>query len=36
VHEEIAHRPPGEILESLRELESEIQIGMKELQAMLA
>jgi type I restriction enzyme M protein len=36
VHEEIAHRPPGEILESLRELESEIQTGMKELQAMLS
>ena len=36
VHEEIAHRPPGEILESLRELEAEIQTGMNELQAMLA
>jgi type I restriction enzyme M protein len=35
VHEEIAHRPPGEILESLRELESEIQQVMKELEGML-
>jgi type I restriction enzyme M protein len=35
VHEEIAHRPPGEILESLRELESEIQQGMKDLEAMV-
>ena len=35
VHEEIAHRPPGEILETLRELESEIQTGMNELEEML-
>jgi type I restriction enzyme M protein len=35
VHEEIAHRPPGEILQKLRELEAEIQKGMKELEGML-
>jgi type I restriction enzyme M protein len=35
VHEEIAHRQPGEILETLRELESEIQTGMKELEEMV-
>ncbi|MBI1178722.1 N-6 DNA methylase [bacterium] len=35
VHEEIAHRPPGDILKSLAELEAEIQQGMKELEGML-
>ena len=35
VHEEVAHRAPGEILETLRELEAEIQRGMKELEGML-
>lgn len=35
VHEEVAHRPPGEILETLRVLEAEIQRGMKELEGML-
>ena len=35
VHEEIAHRPPAEILKTLRELEAEIQEGMKELEGML-
>jgi type I restriction enzyme M protein len=35
VHEEIPHRPPGEILASLGELEAEIQQGMKELEGML-
>jgi type I restriction enzyme M protein len=35
VHEQIAHRPPGEILKSLSQLEVEIQQGMKELEGML-
>jgi len=35
VHEEVAHRPPGEILQSLAKLETEIQQGMKELEGML-
>jgi len=35
VHEEVAHRPPGEILKSLGQLEAEIQQGMKELEGML-
>jgi type I restriction enzyme M protein len=35
VHEEVAHRPPSEILVSLGKLEAEIQQGMKELQEML-
>jgi type I restriction enzyme M protein len=35
VHEEIAHRPPKEILSDLATLEAEIQQGLKELGAML-
>ena len=35
VHEEVAHRPPGEILKALGQLEAEIQQGMKELEGML-
>ena len=35
VHEEIAHRAPGEILASLAKLETEIQQGMTELDGML-
>ena len=35
VHEEVAHRPPGEILEALGQLEAEIRRGMKELEGML-
>jgi type I restriction enzyme M protein len=35
VHEEVAHRPPGEILASLATLEKEIQQGMSELEGML-
>ena len=35
VHAEVAHRPPGEILASLAELEKEIVLGMKELEGML-
>ena len=35
VHAEVAHRPPGEILEKLGQLEAEIQQGMKELEGML-
>ena len=35
VHEEVAHRPPGEILQSLGKLEKEITVGMKELEEML-
>ncbi len=35
VHEEVAHRPPGEILKSLAKLETEIQQGMNELEGML-
>src|SRR6185437_4984352 len=35
VHEEVAHRPPKEILAELAKLEEEIQRGMKDLEAML-
>jgi len=35
VHEEITHRPPAEFLETLRQLEAEIQQSMKELEGML-
>jgi len=35
VHEEVAHRPPKEILAELVKLEEEIQQGMKELEGML-
>ncbi|MBI3372730.1 MAG: SAM-dependent DNA methyltransferase [Betaproteobacteria bacterium] len=35
VHEEVAHRPPSEILKNLDQLEAEIQRGMKELDGML-
>ncbi len=35
VHEEVAHRPPGEILKNLAALEKEITTGMKELEDML-
>ena len=35
VHEEVPHRPPGEILVSLGKLEAEIQQGMKELEGLL-
>jgi type I restriction enzyme M protein len=35
VHEEVEHRPPKEILESLAKLEAEIQRGMTELEGML-
>jgi type I restriction enzyme M protein len=35
IHEEITHRPPGEILARLAELEKEITQGMKELEGML-
>src|SRR5438876_3185987 len=35
VHEEVAHRPPKEILAELAKLEEEIQQGMKELEEML-
>jgi type I restriction enzyme M protein len=35
VHEEIPHRPAVEILQSLGQLEMEIQRGMKELERML-
>jgi type I restriction enzyme M protein len=35
VHEEVAHRPPQEILADLATLEAEIQQGMKELGGML-
>ena len=34
VHEEVAHRAPGEILASLGKLEADIQQGMKELDGM--
>ena|SRR5665647_1942756 len=36
VHEEVEHRPPKEILESLAKLEAEIQKGMTELEGMLS
>ncbi len=35
VHEEVAHRPPAEIIKALAKLETEIQQGMKELEGML-
>ncbi len=35
VHEEVAHRPPQEILAELAKLEAEIQQGMKELGGMV-
>jgi type I restriction enzyme M protein len=35
VHAEVAHRPPGEILKALCQMEAEIQQGMKELEGML-
>jgi type I restriction enzyme M protein len=35
VHEEVAYRPPGEILKALGQLETEIQQGMKDLEGML-
>jgi type I restriction enzyme M protein len=35
VHEEVAHRPPLEIIADLERLESEIQQGMSDLKAML-
>ena len=35
VHEEVTHRPPGEILQALGQLEKEILEGMKELEGML-
>src|SRR5205814_9187262 len=35
IHAEVAHRPPGEILEALGQLEAEIHRGMKELEGML-
>ena len=35
IHAEVAHRPPGEILKALGQLEAEIQQGMKELVGML-
>jgi type I restriction enzyme M protein len=35
VHEEVAHRSPGDILKALGQLEAEIQQGMKELGGML-
>ncbi len=34
-HDEVVHRPPGEILKTLRELEAEIQRGMMELEGTL-
>ncbi len=36
LHEAVEHRPPREILKALGQLETEIQQGMKELEAMLA
>ena len=35
LHEEVAHRPPSEILKARGQLEAEIQHGMKELEGML-
>ncbi len=35
VHEEVAHRAPKEILAELREIEKEIEAGMKELEGMV-
>ena len=36
IHAEVAHRPPGEILAALANLEKEIVLGMRELETMLA
>ena len=36
VHAEVAHRPPGEILAALADLEKEIVLGMRDLETMLA
>jgi len=36
VHAPVAHRPPGEILANLADLEKEIVLGMQELEGMLA
>ncbi len=33
--DEVAQRPPGEILQNLAALEKEITVGMKELEGML-
>jgi type I restriction enzyme M protein len=35
IHEEIAHRPSGEILKALGHMETEIQYAMKGLEEML-
>ncbi len=35
VHEEVEHRAPREILKELAGMEGEIQVGMKELEALL-
>ena len=35
IHEEVAHKPPKEIIASLAELEKEIILGMKELEGLL-
>ena len=35
VHEEVEHLPPMEVLQTLAELEEQIQQGMKELKGML-
>jgi hypothetical protein len=35
IHEEVAHRRPGEILEDLAKLEMEMQQDIKELEEML-
>jgi type I restriction enzyme M protein len=35
VREEVAHRPPNEILKSLNRLEADIQDSMKELEGLL-
>ena len=35
IHAQVAHRPPGEILNTIGKLEAEIQQGMKELEKML-
>jgi type I restriction enzyme M protein len=35
VHEEVAHRPPSDVLASLGKLEAEIQQGIKELEGMM-
>ncbi|WP_217899862.1 hypothetical protein [Nodularia sp. NIES-3585] len=35
IHEEVEHRPPQDILADLAKLETEIQQGMKDLEALL-